>query len=235
MAVRIGIVGDFDAGNRNHAATEAALEHSAAVIGARIDAEWIATDSVLGGAGDERLAAADGVWCTTGSPYRSLEGALRAIRLARECRIPFLGTCGGFQHAVLEFARNVAGLEAAEHAEYEGSSADAVIAALECSLAGKWFEVDMRPDTRAARCYGALRPNEQYYCSYGIHPRWLPVLVDRGLPVVAWAEDGTPRIIEDPEHPFFIATLFVPQARSTASAPHPLVTGFVRAAASGRG
>jgi CTP synthase (UTP-ammonia lyase) len=67
--------------------------------------------------------------------------------------------------------------------------------------------------------------------SYGINPRWQPELLARSLPIVGTGDDGAPRILELPDHPFFIATLFVPQARSSAAAPHPLVTGFVRAAA----
>ena len=77
----------------------------------------------------------------------------------------------------------------------------------------------------------SARARERYFCSYGIDPGFEKLLVDRGLPIVGRADDGTPRILELPDHPFFIATLFVPQSRSTPAAPHPLVTGFLRAAA----
>ncbi len=230
--VRIAIVGERDPGRPNHLLTEASLQHSALPIGSEVGATWFSTDALLDDAVLAELASHHGVWCTTGSPFRSLAGALRAIRRAREGNLPFLGTCSGFQHAVLEYARNVLGIRDAAHAEYAGSPADALIAPLECSLAGRWFEVEMQSGSRAAACYGATRAREQFFCSYGIHPRWQRELLARGLPIVGADGDGTPRILELPDHPFFVATLFMPQARSTGDAPHPLVTGFVRAAAS---
>lgn len=230
--VRIAIVGDHDPSRPNHLRTEAALRHSARALGNEIDVQWFATDALLNDSALAELGSCDGVWCTTGSPFRSLAGALRAIRRAREEGQPFLGTCSGFQHAILEYARNVLGIRDAAHAEYEGSPADALIAALACSLAGQWFEVEMQRGSRAAACYDATRAREEFFCSYGINPDWQRELLARGLPIVGTDGIGTPRILELPHHPFFIATLFVPQARSTADAPHPLVSGFVRAAAS---
>jgi len=232
MPLRIAIVGDRDPGRPNHLNTETALEHSARAVGVTLEASWFSTESLLDDATLEELASCAGVWCTTGSPFRSLDGALRGIERAREDRLPFLGTCSGFQHAVLEVARNVLGIHDATHGEYEGSPPESLIAALECSLAGKWFEVEMQSGCRTATCYGATRAREQFQCSYGIHPRWQAELLERGLPIVGWADDATPRILELPGHPFFVATLFVPQARSRSEEPHPLVTGFVRAAQS---
>ncbi len=226
-AARIAILGDRDPANPNHRATEDALAHSSAAAGVKVDLGWVSTRELLGEGGAETLSHADGVWCTTGKLDRP-EGALRGIRLARERQIPFLGTCGGFQHAVVEFARNVAGLPEAVHGEYEPDSGDAVIAPLACSLAGQSFEVEIRDGSRVATCYGCTRAREHYSCSYGIDPGFEKLLVDRGLAIVGRAVDGTPRILELPDHPFFAATLFVPQSRSTATAPHPLVTGFLQ-------
>jgi len=230
VTLRIAILGDRDPENPNHAATEAALAHASAA-GPSLEIVWFATDSVLEAAALEELARCAGVWCTTGSPYRSLDGALRGIRAARERRIPFLGTCGGFQHAVIEYARHVLGMAEATHAEYPGAPTDALIAPLACSLAGKTFEVEIYADSRVARCYGKTRAREEYYCTYGVNPELDATLRDRGLPVVGTDDDGAPRILELPDHPFFVATLFVPQAASRAGAPHPLVTGFLAAAA----
>jgi len=231
--VRIAILGDRDPANPNHPATENALAHSEAGAGVKVDYAWVSTQDLLSEAGTETLSDFGGVWCTTGALDRP-EGALRGIQLARERRIPFLGTCGGFQHAVVEFARNVAGLPEAVHGEYEPDSGDAVIAPLACPLAGQSFEVEIQRGCRAAACYGGTRARERYYCSYGIDPGFEKLLVDRGLPIVGRADDGTPRILELPDHPFFVATLFVPQSRSTVGAPHPLVTGFLRAAREGQ-
>jgi CTP synthase (UTP-ammonia lyase) len=231
MTLQIAIVADHSPSNPNHRATELALQHSAAQLGIGLAAVWWPTECLLEPAVLAEVARADGIVCATGSPYRSLAGALAAIELARVRRIPFLGTCGGFQHAVLEYARNVAGLPHAAHAEYGGDGQDALIAPLSCSLAGQSFEVTLARGSRVEACYGTSSAREHYFCSYGINPRWLAQLLQRGLPIVGSAEDGTPRILELAEHPFFVATLFVPQARSTAELPHPIVTGFVRAAA----
>lgn len=229
--MHVAIVGDLDPANPNHRATEAALAHSGLRRGTAPLFRWWGTDELLRSDALAEVAGAAGIWCTTGSPYRSLDGALAAIRVAREHAIPFLGTCGGFQHAVVEFARHVAGIGDAGHQEYGDASGAHVVSALACSLAGKWFEVEIDPTSRTAACYGSHEARERYYCSYGINPRWLSRLVAAGLPIVGRANDGTPRIIELGAHPFFVATLFVPQARSTPQAPHPLVDGFLAACA----
>jgi CTP synthase (UTP-ammonia lyase) len=226
----IGILGDRDMSLPNHRATEEALQHASGA-GKPIEARWFATEGLLREEVAADLASCAGVWCTTGSPYRSLDGALRGIRLAREQRIPFLGTCGGFQHAVIEYARGVLGIDDAAHAEYEGCGPDALIAPLACSLAGGTFEVEMHQASRVARCYGATRTRERYDCTYGVNPEYHATLLARGLPIVGTGDDGEPRILELPDHPFFVATLFVPQARSRPGAPHPLVAGFLAAAA----
>lgn len=89
----------------------------------------------------------DAFWCAPGSPYRSLTGALDAIRFAREERVPFIGTCGGFQHAVIEYARNVLGFADARHAEYDPyASSDLFISALSCSPFGETMRVEIEPD-----------------------------------------------------------------------------------------
>lgn len=113
MRIRIGIVGDFDADSHPHAATNSALAHVAAA-GLSVEPLWLPTSSL------ESPSALDGVhglWVAPGSPYKSLLGALSAIRAAREQSIPLLGTCGGFQHIVIEYARHVLGLSDAAHAK----------------------------------------------------------------------------------------------------------------------
>ncbi len=88
----------------------------------------------------------------------------------------------------------------------------------------------MRPGTRAARLYGSDGAEERYYCNYGVNPDWVRRLTEAGLAVSGVGEQGEPRIVELPDHPFFLATLFLPQARSSAAEPHPLLTGFAAAA-----
>ena len=90
------------------------------------------------------------------------------------------------------------------------------------------------PRTRAAVLYGAVEVTEPYYCNYGVNPEYRRLLEAGGLVTSGVGVDGEVRIVELPDHPFFLATLFVPQARSTAANPHPLVAGFAAAAAEHR-
>ncbi|MDE1175904.1 MAG: hypothetical protein PW789_04790 [Edaphobacter sp.] len=223
-AVRIGIVGDFDAGNKTHRFTDDALQHAAAALGIEVHGEWLATEAV------HDLAAFDGLWCAPGSPYRSMEGALEAIRYARESGVPMLGTCGGFQHMVIEVARNVAGIEDAAHAETDPYASRLVVQRLECSLVGKTMEVELKPGSRAEEAYGALRTEEEFYCNFGLNKMYVPQLEMAGLRISGFDQEGEARVAEMEMHPFFVGTLFVPQARSREGAPHPLVVEFCRVA-----
>src|SRR4051812_17640415 len=113
--VRIALVGDFDPVVTAHRAIPEALALSARRLGVDAAPEWVRTDAIDPAAPE--LAGVAGIWCVPASPYASTAGALAAIRFARESPLPFLGTCGGFQHAVLEYARNVLRLRDADHAE----------------------------------------------------------------------------------------------------------------------
>lgn len=222
---RIGIIGDFDANNPTHVATNRGIEHAAEALGHRFETVWLATDQ------PQQLGLFQGLICSPGSPYRSLAGALAGIRYARERDIAFIGTCGGFQHLVLEYARNVLGIEDAEHAETAPGASHLFITALTCSLVGKIMEVEIKPGSRAAQAYGSRRSQEQYYCNFGLNPQYREPLHRAGLEITGTDQDGETRIVELPSRNFFMGTLFVPQARSARGAPHPLIVDFCRAAA----
>jgi CTP synthase (UTP-ammonia lyase) len=128
---QIAIVGDYQTGNPTHETISSALRH----VDSHCDAVWIATGDVRA----RRLEEFAGIWCAPGSPFRSLDGALAAIRFARETRVPFIGTCAGFQHAILEIARNVLHIPGAASAEYEPDAAALFVSRLACSLVGTLF------------------------------------------------------------------------------------------------
>jgi CTP synthase (UTP-ammonia lyase) len=136
---------------------------------------------------------------------------------------------------VVEYVRNVLGFEDADHAESSPDAATLAVTPLSCAVGwGLEGTVMVLPGTRAAELYGmAGERTEAYYCSYGVNPEFRPRLEAAGLRVSGTDPDGEPRIVElDREvHPFFLATLFIPQARSTFDSPHPLVLGFAAAAA----
>ncbi|HET8930689.1 MAG TPA: hypothetical protein VFN21_08535 [Acidimicrobiales bacterium] len=224
----IGVIGDFRPEAETHRATTAALHHAADVLGAECDVRWIGTDEIdRNSTGADPLDGCDGLVVAPGSPYASMDGALAAISRARVDGIPLLGTCGGFQHVVLEFARNELGIVDAAHAEYDPYASELFITPLSCSLAGQSFEVTIASPSVAADAYGSTKVTERYYCNFGLNPAHLPLLVEGGLRVSGTDQDGEPRILELPDHPFFVATLFVPQTSSRPGAPHPLVRAFV--------
>ncbi|MDX2182793.1 MAG: hypothetical protein SFW08_02305 [Gemmatimonadaceae bacterium] len=223
---RIALIGEFDPTFAPHVATAQAVEHSAALLGASVDAEWLCTAAL----DRKSLEQYDAVWVAPGSPYRSLERALDAIRYAREEGVPCLGTCGGFQHVILEYARHVLGYTDAQHAEYDPYASNLFISSLACSLAGRDLPLRFVDGSRVAQLYGAQSATESYYCNFAVSTDKVPLLTSGSLQVTGSDAEGEIRVVELPAHPFFLATLFVPQTRSTAAQPHPIVTGFLRAA-----
>jgi CTP synthase (UTP-ammonia lyase) len=226
LMVRIAIVGEFSPTFRPHVATNEAIAHSVVAEDLRVTAEWVSAGTV-DAALLQRYSA---IWVAPGSPYKSLEGALRAIRHAREGDVPCFGTCGGFQHMVIEYARNVLGFADAQHAEYDPYASNLFVSDLVCSLAGRELPLTFAPGSRVAQIYQANDAVEQYYCNFGVHPEKVSLLKSGALKISGWDPEGEIRVVELPDHPFFIGTLYVPQARSTADQPHPLVTSFLRAA-----
>jgi CTP synthase (UTP-ammonia lyase) len=225
----IAIVGDFNPANPSHLATNDAIGHSSAALGLAVEPRWIATEELAGSDPSEQLADCGGLWISPGSPYKSMDGALAAIRFAREQRIPLLGTCGGFQHIILEYARNVLGFSDAEHEESAPQATRQVISRLSCSLVGRTASISLKPDSLVARTYGRTRIQEEYRCNFGLNPEYADALRSTALRIVGSDDEGAVRVVELAEHPFFVGTLFVPQHTSSPSAPHPLVSGFVKA------
>lgn len=221
---RIAVIGELDPQKETHRATTAALRQPPFAC----DVMWVASDAIADA--EVSLAPYDGIWLAPGGPYRDIDGALRAVRFARERGVPFVGTCGGFQYAVLEYARNVLRLADAAHAEIDPDAPQAVITPLTCSLAGRTEEVEILAGTLAHRLYGASVAGERFFCTYGIDDSYEPLLREHGMRISGVDREGHARIIELPCHPFFLITLFVPQMRSLPDAPHPLVLGFVNAA-----
>jgi len=154
---------------------------------------------------------------------------VEAIGVARRGNVPLFGTCGGFQHVVLEYARHVLGFADAGHAEYDASASRLFITPLSCSLVGTTMAVQLQPGSRAALAYGATEATERYYCNFGLNPMHEDELIAGGLMVTGRDANGEARVVELPHHDFFVATLFVPQTSSTPEAPHPLIGAFVAA------
>jgi len=127
---------------------------------------------------------------------------------------------------MIEIARNVLGIEDADHAETNPGAKRPVIAPLVCSLVGQEQPVEIQSGTRAATLYRTATPTEPYYCNYGLNPAYEAHLADAGVVVSGRGPGGEVRIIELPSHPFFIGTLFVPRLRLAHGKPHPIYAGL---------
>ncbi|MFB9328382.1 hypothetical protein ACFFSY_20825 [Paenibacillus aurantiacus] len=228
---KIGLIGDYNEEVVAHRAIPSAIRLAAEALGVEAIAEWLPTPSLEEATGD-KLARYDGLWCVPASPYRSMQGALNGIRYARERGIPFLGTCGGFQHMVIEFARNVAGLAEADHAEINPEASLVLVAPLTCSVSEQTNVFHLIPDSRTAAVYGANEAVEQYgTCNYGPDPVYNERLESAGLRIAGVDGEGTTRIMELPSHPFMIGMLFQPERSALKGAVHPLIRAFIQAAA----
>jgi CTP synthase (UTP-ammonia lyase) len=224
---RVALVGDRSPSVRAHARVPGLLDALAQRDQLVLDAYWVPTQDAESA---DALTGFDAVWLVPGSPYRSEAGAITATRTARERGIPFLGTCAGFQHALLEFARNVCGLSGIGHAENQPEADDLLIVPLACSLVGHEGAVEVEAGSLAERVLGAERTLERYHCSYGLRPLYLDVLRAHGLRFSGTDDAGDVRIAELPDHPFFLATLFQPELAGDGTRPHPIIRALAAAA-----
>lgn len=223
----IALLGEHNPTYQPHVSTNAAIEHSALESGVDVDVFWVSTEEI----NDSLFERFSGIWVTPGSPYKDMDKTLWAIRRARENRVPCLGTCGGFQHIIIEYARNVLGFKDAQHAEYDPYASNLFICQLACSLSGREMELLFSPGSQVAAVYDANSATEQYYCNFGVNPDHVSYLKSGPLKITGSDSEGEVRVVELPGHPFFMGTLFVPQTRSTPEKPHPLVTAFLKAIA----
>lgn len=230
-ALRIALIGDYSPAVTAHVAIPKALALAALQSACQVEAAWVATES-LDRRAEAQLESFDGIWCVPASPYASMEGALGAIRFARETARPFLGTCGGFQHAVLEYARNVLGHTQAAHAEVDPGADMPVIAPLSCAMVERDGDIVFLPGTRIREIYAAERARETYHCGYGFNPQYASLFTSCEMVVSAVNSRNEPHAVELTTHPFFVATAFQPERSALNGASHPLITEFVRAAQS---
>ena len=226
--LRIALVGDYNPDVIAHQAIPLSIDDAAAVLDLTADYDWIATTELTS---PEDLVGYDAIWLVPASPYKNVDGAFIAARFARENSIPFLGTCGGFQHAMIEYARNVLGWSDAAHAETD-TDGRMVIAPLTCSLVEKTDTIELRANTIIAKAYGREEIEEGYHCNYGVSPEFTKELESGYMHVTGWDEQGEIRAVELVTHPFFVATLFQHERGALAGRPVPLVQAMLHAARS---
>ena len=215
MSVAIAALGDRNTAYVTHREIDATIALEPAI-------RWLGTSGAS-------VDGYDALWVVSGTPYRDEDAVLAAIRFAREQGMPILGTCGGCQFMVLEYARNALRIAGAAHAETDPDGEAIVVAPLACSLVGETRTVVPVPGTRLAEICGTEPFPGFHYCNYG-----LAAELD-GLVVSAHAEDAGIEAVELPDHPFYLATLFQPQVgTSDRGAVHPVVAALVSAAGASR-
>ncbi|GIU99714.1 MAG: CTP synthase [Actinomycetota bacterium] len=237
--VHIAIVGKYVNLRDAYLSVVEALRHGGFHHGATVDISWVASDDLAEG-GREVLERADGILVPGGFGVRGVEGKVEAIRYARERGVPFLGICLGLQCAVIEFARNVCGLEGANSSEFDPATPHPVIDLLPEQKNVTELGGSMRlgaqpchlvPGTRAAAAYGEQVVYERHRHRYEVNPAYHEELSRHGLVFSGLSPDGRlVEIIELPDHPFFVAGQFHPELRSRPTRPHPLFREFVGAA-----
>jgi CTP synthase (UTP-ammonia lyase) len=231
--VRVGLIGDYSDAVTAHRAIPPALRIAEAALGCAVNEVWLPTEELAQGtAGD--LDRFDGLWCVPASPYRSFDGVIRAIRYAREHGVPFLGTCGGFQHAVIEYARHALGHVDADHQEITPEAAVPLFARLSCSMVEVDARIHFTPGSQIADIYGSDSVTERYRCNFGMNPVYARWFERAALKISGVDDDGFPRAVELHGHRFFIGTAYQPERSALAGRPHPVIVAFVGALLNGQ-
>ena len=189
---------------------------------------------------EEILKEADGILVPGGFGNRGIEGKTEAIRYARENGVPFLGICLGMQCAVIEFSRNVAGLDKAGSSEFNAKTPHPVIDLMPVQKGvdrkGGTMRLgldpcDIRPDTLAYRIYGTRTVSERHRHRYEVNNRYQDTLTRAGLVISGiYPKEQLVEIIELPDHPWFLATQFHPEFHSRPWSPHPIFREYTQAA-----
>ncbi|MFM7235594.1 MAG: CTP synthase, partial [Cyanobium sp.] len=239
-AVKVALVGKYVQLNDAYLSVVEALRHACLDRDASLDLRWICAESIEEQGAAALLAGMDAVVVPGGFGNRGVDGKVAAIRWTREQRVPFLGLCLGMQCAVIEWARNLAGLEGATSAELDPASPHPVIHLLPeqqdvVDLGGTMrlgvYPCRLTPGTLAQELYDEEVVYERHRHRYEFNNAYRGLFVDSGYAISGTSPDGRlVELIELPEHPFFAACQFHPEFLSRPGKPHPLFRGLVEAA-----
>jgi CTP synthase len=237
--VEIAIVGKYVDLPDAYLSVVEAVRHGALEHSVHVDLRWIAADDVER-AGTAALQGVDAVIVPGGFGVRGVDGKVESIRYARENGVPFLGLCLGLQCAVIEYARNVAGLEGAHSFEFDEETPHPVIALMleqqDVTEKGGTMRLGSYParledGSLVQRLYGASTVDERHRHRFEVNNAYRDRLADQGMRWSGTSPDGgLVEFLELPDHPFFVATQAHPELRSRPNRPHPLFSGLVEAA-----
>jgi CTP synthase len=243
--VRIAVVGKYTDFVDSYKSVQEALIHGGIANDVGVDISWVSSDSFTSAeTAREIVSRYDGVLVPGGFGVRGVEGMVEAIRDARESGTPFFGICLGMQTAIIEFARNVCGLDDSHSSEFAPECADPVISLMESQqhvtdMGGTMrlgaYPCRLTRGSRAADIYGVPEVSERHRHRYEVSNAYRDTFTQHGLRLSGLSPDGQlVEIVELPDHPWFIGCQFHPELQSRPTRPHPLFAGFVAAALAAR-
>jgi CTP synthase len=237
--VDIAVVGKYVSLVESYKSLNEALVHGGLANSARVILRYVDSEEIQERGPETLLGTVDGILVPGGFGHRGTEGKIMAAGYARENRLPFLGICLGMQLAVVEFARNVAGLDRANSSEFDAKTPHPVIDLLPeqreiTDLGGTMrlgaYPCDLVKGTKAYGVYGINRISERHRHRYEFNPDYIERLSGKGLIISGTSPDGwLVEMIEDPDHPWYVGCQFHPEFKSKPWGPHPLFAGFIEA------
>jgi CTP synthase len=239
--VRIAVVGKYTDYADSYKSVQEALIHGGIANDVGIDIQWMSSDNFSSRERAEQiLSGVDGLLVPGGFGVRGVEGMVEAIRAARDTGLPFFGICLGMQTAIIEFARNVCGLDDSHSSEFAPECDNPVISLMESQqhvtdMGGTMrlgaYPCRLTRGSRAAEIYGQPEVSERHRHRYEVSNKYRDLFVQNGMRLSGLSPDGQlVEIIELPAHPWFIGCQFHPELQSRPTRPHPLFAGFVAAA-----
>ena len=243
--VRVGVVGKYTDFVDSYKSVQEALIHGGIANDVGVEISWISSDAFTDAdTAREILQQVDGLLVPGGFGVRGVEGMVEAIRYARESGLPFFGICLGMQTAIIEFARNVCGLDDSHSSEFAPECDNAVISLMESQqhvtdMGGTMrlgaYPCRLTRGSRAADVYGVAEVSERHRHRYEVSNAYRDLFTQHGMRLSGLSPDGQlVEIVELPDHPYFIGCQFHPELQSRPTRPHPLFAGFIAAAAAGR-
>jgi CTP synthase len=243
--VRIAIVGKYTDYVDSYKSVQEAVIHGGIANDVGVDISWVSSDDFTDRAAAKAiLDRHDGLLVPGGFGVRGVEGMVEAIRYAREAGVPFFGICLGMQTAIIEFARNVCGLDDSHSSEFAPECDNPVISLMESQqhvtdMGGTMrlgaYPCRLARGSRAAEVYGVAEVSERHRHRYEVSNQYRDLFVQHGMRLSGLSPDGQlVEVVELPEHPYFIGCQFHPELQSRPTRPHPLFAGFVAAAAAAK-
>jgi len=238
--VRIGIVGKYVELPDAYKSLNEALIHGGVANDAKVELVYINAEEIEAGNWPREIFEVDGLLVPIGFGARGTEGKIRAIRYAREHKVPFFGICLGMQCLTIEFARNVCGVAGATSTEFDPDTPQPVIYKLRDllgveELGGTMrlgaYPCRLREGTLARRVYGVEEVSERHRHRYEVNQKYLEALEKHGLVVSGMSPDGKfVEMVELADHPWFLGCQFHPEYKSKPTEPHPLFVSYIAAA-----